>query len=782
MTTISLHSPARATSVPVAFRGGLSAQAAHTSVSAPRFDGPEFGAGVPRGYVLPAPPRFGSTSGPSEREALKKLAQFEAKFRQQSGFTLDVFQKQSVLALARGKSPVVAAPTSSGKTLVAEAAIEDALASGKRLFYTTPRKAISNEKYHEFVAQYGRDNVGLVTGDVSVNPDAPVVLMTTEIFRNMMYQPEENQKSLSSLQYVVFDECHFINDPERGTVWEEGALYARRELPNVQQIHLSATIDNARDYTAWLNGLNAGKTRAGEFELITSEQRPVPLSIQYLSTQGRLVDVMQDNGYPSREFLRAFQQGIQQYRQSGRAKQSSFRQAVPMSQFSPLHSVRTLQRQDRLPAIHFVFSRKRCQSYAETVLKANLHLTTEVEKAKIEQVIRAYTDTYPSMAGSALFPYLREGIAYHHADMWPREKELAEVLLKQGLLKTVFATGTLAEGVNVPAKSVVITDYQAGGDPLSGSTFRQITGRAGRRGMYERGYAVLAHPGDNDSQRLVDLALARPEAVQSQFQITPYMALNHIARLKNPAQIATLLNEGFSAYQLKQEQHEVLENTATHKRRKKLAGQFARAESPLKASFDTMRGFLEKTGFLKNGYQLTPLGELASQIPMESSLLIAKGIQAGALDRLSPEELAGVLAATVTESDENPKNTQGKGVSAMEADQKAPAVASALGELRALHQTLEEQAMQTGIISDIKLEPRYVNTVMQWSRTHDASLLKEAPGVMTYTVLRTANVLQHIAKSNLASVQLKETALTARRQLLGGMIEEQIRPRKVQID
>ena len=739
--------------------------------NAPVFSGsgPELMSGVPRGYIQPAL-RFGSQPAVARAEA------FEAAFRQKTGFSLDPFQKESLRILYEGKSPIVAAATSSGKTLVAEAAIQDALANGKRLFYTAPRKAISNFMFNEFCDKYGRENIGIQTGDVTVNPEAPIILMTTEIFRNMLYKPDGSQDRFKDLNYVVFDECHFINDEERGSVWEESALYARKELPNVQQIHLSATVGNPEEYRDWLNSLNTTGTKAGEFELVTNNQRPVPLTAQYLSRDnGTLVNILDREGEPTREFEMAFSRN----KRNPRA-----------SEFDPVFTVKTLQRNNQLPLIEFVFGRKACNENAKRVLNSDLGLTNDEEKRRINQIIDAYIETYPSLEQSELLPYLVEGVGYHHADMWPREKELVETLLKAKLLKAVFATTTLAEGVNVPAQSVGISSLEIrkkdGMQPVSESEFQQMTGRAGRRGMFEHGYAVLAHPKDNEMKSILTLVRSRPNDLKSQFKVNPYMTLNLIDRLRDPEKIRVLLEEGFRAFQLRREMPESLKGKKKFKvqgRRAKATERSAEQAHQTKAGalsleFKAMREYLAATGFINKDNSLTELGKLAGQIPVESNLLVAKAIQAGILNSLEPADLAAVLSTTV---DDMPSYMQkyGDGIAGssqnIELDGK-------LIELNDLKRALDADAFRMGVETGADLGAANVDIIAKWCRTHDRELLEDSPGKLSYSILRTANLLQHIEKSSMADAALKAKATEARSQLLAGIIMEQIKPKKVEIE
>jgi superfamily II RNA helicase len=723
--------------------------------------------GVPQSYVLPGL-HFGmrpdDTLPDSVRQKVDALAS-------EFDFELDPFQKKGIRILVEGRSPVVTATTSSGKTVIAEAAMSEVLKNRKKLFYTAPRKAISNEKYKELCDKYGAANVGIMTGDITVNPSASIVLMTTEIFRNMLYRPEENQSRFRDLQYVVFDECHFISDPDRGMVWEESALFARRELPNVQQIHLSATVGNAEEYTGWLNSLNTSGAKAGEFEVVSHPHRPVPLTVQYMTPSGNLVDVLGPDREPSLAFHNAFSEAVRDKKQNG---------------FMPVRTVQSLQRAGKLPLIEFVFGRNRCEAYANRVLQAaqdgRLRLTSDREKQSIQMVIDAYVKAYPSLRGSELFSYLREGIAYHHAGMWSREKEMVEVLLKKNLLKVVFATSTLAEGVNVPARTVGLSALEirkpTGMEPVSASEFQQMTGRAGRRGMFPRGYAVLAHPSDNDKQRIIRLVQAGPNDLKSQLRLTPYGTLALIERLQDRSRIGALLQNSYRSFQLQRERSVSRGRGRHHKRAHGHNRQRNYEQRDLVAGFDAMRQFLVTAGYVNQDNKLTVLGKTASRIPVESGLLIAQALASGILNDLTPSELAAILSASVSARPSAAQERK-RDIGESTGDLK---LANKLRTLDKMNRKLEGQADARGVSFESGLNAGDVDVVRKWCLVHDDALLDDSPGILSYTILRTANLLLHITEMPKVAPKLKSTAERARAMLLSGAIEEQIRPGRVKID
>ena len=423
-------------------------------------------------------------------------------------FPLDTFQLQAVAALDAGKSVVVCAPTGSGKTLVGEYAIHRALAHGKRVFYTTPLKALSNQKLRDFREQFGTEQVGLLTGDISINRDAPIVVMTTEIFRNMLYGTRigETGTTLQQVEAVVLDECHYMNDRQRGTVWEESIIYCP---PEIQLLALSATVENSGQLTDWLQQVH------GPTELIYSDFRPVPLEFHYCTTK-RLVPLLDSSNKKMHPQLKK-QRPPQ--RQPGRRSQNRVSLAFVVGQ---------LQQRDMLPAIYFIFSRRGCDKAVEEV--SGLSLVNEEESRRLKERIDTFLAHNPDAGRAGQVELLYRGIAAHHAGILPLWKGLVEELFQEGLIKVVFATETLAAGINMPARTTVISSLSKRTDMghrlLTASEFLQMAGRAGRRGMDLQGHVVTVESPFEGSREAVHLATSGPDPLVSQFTPSYGMVLN----------------------------------------------------------------------------------------------------------------------------------------------------------------------------------------------------------------------------------------------------------------
>jgi superfamily II RNA helicase len=423
-------------------------------------------------------------------------------------FPLDDFQLQAIAALDAGKSVVVCAPTGSGKTLVGEYAIYRALAHGRRVFYTTPLKALSNQKLRDFRDQFGFDNVGLLTGDLSINRDAPVVVMTTEIFRNMLYGTRigETGTTLQQVEAVVLDECHYMNDRQRGTVWEESIIYCP---PEIQLLALSATVENSGQLTDWLHKVH------GPTELIYSDFRPVPLQFHFCTTK-RLVPLLDDSKKAINPQLKKQRQPRQQ---PGRRSQNRVSLTFVMAQ---------LQQRDMLPAIYFIFSRRGCDKAVEEV--SHLSLVSEAEAAELKLRIDSFLAHNPDAGRTGQVEPLYRGIAAHHAGILPLWKGLVEELFQAGLIKVVFATETLAAGINMPARTTVIASLSKRTDMghrlLTSSEFLQMAGRAGRRGMDLQGHVVTVESPFEGSREAVHLATSGADPLVSQFTPGYGMVLN----------------------------------------------------------------------------------------------------------------------------------------------------------------------------------------------------------------------------------------------------------------
>ena len=427
-------------------------------------------------------------------------------------FELDEFQKEACDLISRNKSVVVCAPTGAGKTVIAQHAIHCALKSGKRVFYTTPLKALSNQKYNDFSAKYGADKVGLLTGDSSCNRSAQIVVMTTEVFRNMLYGTNFGSvtDNLKDVQYIVLDEVHYMNDEQRGTVWEESIIYCPT---NVQIIALSATVANADELTGWINTVHSTT------ELVNTDFRPVPLRFYYFdsSQPNNLLPLLAPGGRLNKKI---------------RPEKRTFKRGKSVQRNVVKDVVRNLHEKDMLPAIYFTFSRKKCDEQMEKCM--SLSLVTKQEQERIREIIDEYIAENPYLYGNKHTEFLLCGLASHHAGLLPGWKVLVEKLFQEGLIKVVFATETLAAGINMPARSTVISSVSkrtdSGHRMLTPSEFLQMSGRAGRRGMDEVGYVTIVGTPFQSPEDVAELVLSDANPLESRFAPSYSMVLNLLQR------------------------------------------------------------------------------------------------------------------------------------------------------------------------------------------------------------------------------------------------------------
>jgi superfamily II RNA helicase len=549
-----------------------------------------------------------------------------AEFEAGLPFALDDFQHEAFHALDSGHSVLVSAPTGSGKTLVAAYAVHRALSAGGKAFYTTPLKALSNQKYGELVASYGEDHVGLLTGDTTLRPRAPVVVMTTEVLRNMLLAGSD---LLEGLHTVVLDEVHFIQDPYRGGVWEEVLVLCPAE---VRFVCLSATVNNADELGGWLRSVR------GDTSVIVERQRPIVLR-HFFAVHRRedeetlLLPLLHENGQPGGEGLR-IDQAVRRALQGGRSAHWQGRGRGPRLPFrAPRRTemVEELGSREMLPAIVFIFSRAACDDAVRQVVRDGVRLTDSAERAAIRQVVERRVeplddDDLAVLGYDEWLEGLERGVAAHHAGLVPVFRETVEECFAAGLLKVVFATETLSLGINMPARSVVIerfTKYGGSGRAtLTSGEYLQLTGRAGRRGLDEEGHAVVAWSSEITFAEAARVASAPPPNLRSAFRPTYNLAVNLVSRFDRET-AGAVLQRSFAQWQ-------------------------ARTPDLLLQQLEHRVAVLEGMGYLE-GWSVTPAGHRLSRIYHEADLLIAEALGADVLAGAEPAVLAGVLSAVVFE-------------------------------------------------------------------------------------------------------------------------------------
>lgn len=472
----------------------------------------------------------------AERYARAKIRQSAPSynsFLELLDFSLDPFQEQACQALAKGKGVLVAAPTGAGKTIVGEFAIHLALEKSQKVFYTTPIKALSNQKFAELVARYGPERVGLLTGDTNTNSDAQIVVMTTEVLRNMIYA---NSDSLIELGFVVMDEVHYLADRFRGAVWEEVILHLPKD---VKLVSLSATVSNAEEFGAWLEEVR------GDTEIVVSEHRPVPLD-QHVLFGNELMELFAAGSKNQRVNPELVQKHSNKLRipmgslrntKGKRPKGGIDHKFSRIPKVSKPEVVEILEDNDLLPAIFFIFSRVGCDAAVRACHQYGVRLTTREEQAEIRYLVEEKTASIADedLATLGYFEWLsglERGVAAHHAGMLPAFKEVVEELFLRKLVRVVFATETLALGINMPARTVVLERL----DKFNGESrvqitpgeYTQLTGRAGRRGIDTLGHSVVQWSGNLDPASVAGLASKRSYPLISPFKPTANMAVNLI--------------------------------------------------------------------------------------------------------------------------------------------------------------------------------------------------------------------------------------------------------------
>lgn len=520
-----------------------------------------------------------------------------------NGLTLDSFQVQAIHALEQQKTVVVSAATGTGKTVIAEFIIDECIRkTEKKVIYTAPIKALSNQKFRDFKQQYGEEYIGILTGDVVINPHAPILIMTTEIYRNMLLQQDP---IINDISYVVFDEIHFMNDPERGTVWEEAILFSPA---NIRFLCLSATIPNAKEFASWLRTM-----RDHPVEIVRCGKRSVPLH-QFLYEEYK--------GFVERDSVTP----PHKKRKSKKKKNQNTRSSV-----SPGHIV--MQLNEKLPVIVFSFSRKQCEVEAKQLQKRRTFIRDNEKRKQIQDMYMNHfaSDEIQHLSSTReLIKSLQNGIGFHHAGMLPQQRFAVEELFAQGLLPVLFATETFAVGVNMPAKTVILNGLRK----FDGQRFRVITskeyfqlaGRAGRRGIDTEGFVVALIQEGETKEDYLRISERDIEPIQSQFTLSFNTVLNMIDSYSKE-EIDRFLRMNFHAFR---RQH------VTHK------------QVRMKTSFTSKVHLLQKMGYISSKGTLTEKGMFAKQIYFEE-VLISELFATDLYQQLTDTELLQVIAGIIYE-------------------------------------------------------------------------------------------------------------------------------------
>jgi superfamily II RNA helicase len=673
-----------------------------------------------------------------------ELALIDA-FRSRYAFVFDPFQEEAIHHIAAGTSVIVSAPTGAGKTLIAEFAIFRALANGQRIAYTTPIKALSNQKYADFCRQFGAEYVGILTGDVQVNSQAPILVMTTEILRNMFYlEPPEN------LGYVVLDECHYMGDEGRGTVWEEIIINCPKDVPLVA---LSATVSNIGEIAAWIADIHR------PIVPIQHPVRPVPLDYFLVDPQGSIVPVhdVLKKGHP---LLEEHSLGRRHRRRRG-----------------PDVGRLILQLQARhwLPAIYFIFSRAGCEAVLRRCLRDGIRFIDARRTDEVEAAISKTLVDYPSITPDSelnrlIFEGLRQGIGIHHAGMLAALKRLTEVLFERGLVQVVFATETMSLGIHMPAKSVVIENLRKRSDDgfrtLRVGELTQMAGRAGRRGIDSKGTCLVAVESREALDDALQLIEGEPEPIESRFRIGYSSAALLIQSLRDPQIIRKTIERSFGQYQNRQRiklleaEREKFSRREERGKRSKPGGraweqgtrQLALLRDSYWDEFLRITRILQHFGYLKAG-ELSSAGRLVATLRHDNELLVARVLFSGVLDRLTPPELAALLSCLSEQSREGDSHYSWTLL------KQHPHLQKRLQAMGRLAQELHEVQRTHQVTLPVSVQVGYLAAAYRWTSGQDdwTRVVRDAYGGHEGDLIRAFRRLIDLCRQLAESPEVKPT-------------------------
>lgn len=685
------------------------------------------------------------------------------------GFGLDPFQLEAIDAVDQNVNVLVSAPTGSGKTLIANYAIGRVLERGERAFYTTPLKALSNQKYKELCGLYGDDRVGLLTGDTSVNRGADVIVMTTEVLRNMLLTESDQ---LMTLGLVILDEVHYLQDPFRGGVWEEVLILTPSA---VRFVALSATIGNARFLGDWFEQVR------GPTSVVIEQTRPIQLHshlaiVRRGQPMADIVDLL-DGTQLTNEARRIdnVMKATRRFRPGPKWKGPKT-SAPPPPFRSPRRSelLMALERDDLLPVIVFIFSRAACDDAVHQCRRDGLLFTSPEERREIEIIAESRLmgfshDDLQALEYADFIDCLRRGLAMHHAGMVPAFREIVEVCFERNLLAVVFATETLALGVNMPARSVALEKFSkysdAGRKFLTSGEFSQMTGRAGRRGLDDEGHAIVCFANEVALSDVGRVALAPPSDLHSSFRPT----YNFTANLINHFEFDTALE----VVQRSFAQFETDHRPSGTKR-------------PLGDQMIARHRVLEELGYA-SGWTLTVQGQLLRSIYHECDLLIAESITAGVFEDLEPSQLAGVLSCFVFESKRASRTVN---AARQVTTKKKKTLNDRLGQVRRgdLVERTHEIRMISASISDVEdrygvphaKEPdaKFATTIAAWARgaslgtvldLADVEIGQTSPGDFVRNAKQVADLCEQLARMD-SQTGVADVAIAARDAVLRSVV------------
>ena len=663
------------------------------------------------------------TDPASEGDDLRRAA-----FATRLGFAPDRFQEEAFDVLDVGHSVLVAAPTGSGKTLVADYAVDRTLRRGAKAFYTTPLKALSNQKFGELAALYGADRVGLLTGDVSHRADAPVVVMTTEVLRNMLFARSHHVRGLG---LVVLDEVHYLQDPYRGSVWEEVIILAP---PEVQMVCLSATVSNAEQFGAWLTSVR------GRTDVVVEQRRPVELRhhVAVAEKGTRRVDLVPLlEGGRLADAAAAFDARVRRLERRPGGLRHARLATVRRSELAEALGERAM-----LPAIVFIFSRAACDDAVVQCLDDGLRLTTPEERLEIRRRCEEHTEGLPEdelrvLGYGQWAAGLEAGLAAHHAGMIPAMREAVEDCFAAGLLRVVFATETLSLGINMPARTVVIERLtkvrEHGRSGLTSGEYAQMTGRAGRRGLDRVGNAVVMWTPGVGLAQVAALATSPAPELRSSFRPTYNLAVNLVRRYR-AEQAHYVLDRSFAQFLDVRHHH------------------------ALSRRLDRALALLERFGHVELGaWRLTGRGAVLASIYHESDLLVAEALCEGLFDELDAPAIAAVVSACTYET----RPGRGRTSAAPPRPLAAP-----LGRLEALaeHLRSEEQAAQ--LPRTRPADAGFADVAWRWARGQslDRVLARAelAPGDFVRNAKQLVDLLRQLAQVAPAPATAAAAATAAR--------------------